>query len=656
MPKYEVVIQKGFTERFKSFNIESSAVLDLTKKEAEQLYRRRRVLSIQEYTGKKNNIVNSSLKKDINKILKDKVVFICKSISLGRGGAEKSVISICKQLSKEKYDIEICNIDTLKIMHRGKKPRYNPGFNLTNNLPKAIIAQSNCAGTAQALFRTKPVIKIQYVQDTGFADVRWDLWDHIIANSEFTRDWCMKNGWHKEIYIQKPILDDEIENLEITPQHILMPNFKASKGSDLFLETAKILPNKKFVAINMNANRIYTPLPNVTIYPYQHDMSDLLSKTSVCINMYFPGKSKSNETFCRSAAEAIGNGIPCLHNRNGNLPYFSKVSNLVDVVDSKDPSAWASAILNIKGRKGDKLKDAFSKSINGITEILTSIGINKVERLPPLSIIQTGGLGDGILILPPLSNVAKHRDVYISPKSTQTSDVLKTIDFIKSGLPPSNAQEIYIPPFDKDEPTKIHVYEDRVDFFARRLLTDHGKIPKFKPNTNITKKVSDVLIKNNNINIGFSPYASSMIKSMPKDHVDNVIEALSKYGNIYLLHRNETIGTNDKITDTGGKFTVEENVHFINLLNCVIAVDSFNAHAAGFTETPLVVLLGQIGINNHIRYKKTYNGPVKELCMNLECIPCWSGKIKTKCKTGPICLRFFPDIIIKSIKDLLHGI
>lgn len=168
--------------------------------------------------------------------------------------------------------------------------------------------------------------------------------DLLIANSQFTRDLIESRLRHKNpCGVVYPSIDANKYYSGVNSQeYITIINPVKPKGSDIFLEIAKRIPEKGFLAVgNCDSGLMRRSPDNVYFLPWVSDMKKVYSKTKVLLV-----PSKWEETFGRVAVEAGINAIPTIASNRGGLP--EAVGNggvLID--DFTNISAWVNVILRL---------------------------------------------------------------------------------------------------------------------------------------------------------------------------------------------------------------------------------------------------------------------------------------------------------------------
>jgi len=165
--------------------------------------------------------------------------------------------------------------------------------------------------------------------------------DLSVANSLFT-----SNLIQSRLRLQNPcsvvypsIDTSKYYSGENSREYITILNPVKPKGSDIFLEIAKRIPEKRFLAVgNCDSELMRCSPHNVCFLPWVSDMKRVYSKTKILL-----APSIWEETFGRVAIEAGINAIPTIASTRGGLP--EAVGNGGVVIDDfTNISAWVNVI------------------------------------------------------------------------------------------------------------------------------------------------------------------------------------------------------------------------------------------------------------------------------------------------------------------------
>lgn len=117
-------------------------------------------------------------------------------------------------------------------------------------------------------------------------------------------------------------------------------------------------------------------------------------------------------------------------------------------------------------------------------------------------------------------------------------------------------------------------------------------------------KIFESVLKTTNIKksnwVGIAPFAAFESKMYPLDLMKEVIEKLSKKHQIFLFgggqKETETLSQleskNKQVVSVAGKLNLTEELNLIANLDCMIAMDSGNAHFAAMQQIPTITLWG----------------------------------------------------------------
>lgn len=165
--------------------------------------------------------------------------------------------------------------------------------------------------------------------------------DLLIANSQFTSN-LIKSRLRPQnpCGVVYPSIDvSKYYSGENSREYISILNPVKLKGSDIFLEITKRIPEKKFLAVGNCDRKLMKHAPdNVCFLPWTSDMRDVYSKTRVLLV-----PSIWEEPFGRVAIEAEINGIPVIASSRGGLPEAVGDGGLV-INEVDNVSEWINAI------------------------------------------------------------------------------------------------------------------------------------------------------------------------------------------------------------------------------------------------------------------------------------------------------------------------
>lgn len=171
-----------------------------------------------------------------------------------------------------------------------------------------------------------------------------------IANSQYTTELAQRFSGRPIPFICPFIRKEKITAPKKTPSHILFVNPVPSKGVEIFIETAKRMPEETFLVVNGNwwcydygseteCSRLIRALPNVTVIEKQTE-SDMAKIYGVTKILFLP--SQAEETFSRLVVEAHYNGIPVVGADMGAISWtlgsggilIREISNVTAYVDA----------------------------------------------------------------------------------------------------------------------------------------------------------------------------------------------------------------------------------------------------------------------------------------------------------------------------------
>lgn len=156
----------------------------------------------------------------------------------------------------------------------------------------------------------------------------------------------------------KPLRNETLQN-----NVVVLINCNPNKGGYIFKELAYKLPNVQFMGVKGGySNQIIdeSPPPNLTYIENQKDIRVVFRKTGILV---MPSK---NETWGRTAVEAMASGVPVIHSESAGIVECVGGAGIMCMRDDID--AWADAIQRIIGDRAYR-------------ERLRQYGFNRVEEI-----------------------------------------------------------------------------------------------------------------------------------------------------------------------------------------------------------------------------------------------------------------------------------
>lgn len=113
--------------------------------------------------------------------------------------------------------------------------------------------------------------------------------------------------------IVRPLMNESKIRMDVPPDGdaITLVNANVNKGVHQFIEIAKRMPNRKFLAVRPYYGELWVPPApsNVEWIPFDNDIRNILKRTRILL---FPS---NYESFGRIAVEAMYNGIPVIYSK-----------------------------------------------------------------------------------------------------------------------------------------------------------------------------------------------------------------------------------------------------------------------------------------------------------------------------------------------------
>lgn len=144
---------------------------------------------------------------------------------------------------------------------------------------------------------------------------------------------------------------------------VVLINCNKNKGGDLFKELAYKMPNVQFMGVKGGySNQVIddSPPSNLSYIENQKDIRVVFRKAGILV---MPSK---NETWGRTAVEAMASGVPVIHSESAGLVECVGGAGIMCLRDDTD--AWMDAIQRILGDKAYR-------------ERLRQYGFNRIEEI-----------------------------------------------------------------------------------------------------------------------------------------------------------------------------------------------------------------------------------------------------------------------------------
>jgi glycosyltransferase involved in cell wall biosynthesis len=167
----------------------------------------------------------------------------------------------------------------------------------------------------------------------------------VVYNSNTTQD--LLPTVHDNMRMIPYVNTDKFKRLrEITIQNdvVCLINCNLNKGGDLLIRLAKKMPDTQFIGVKGGYSHQVidtNPPPNLTYIETQSDITTVFRKLGILI---MPSK---NETWGRTAVEAMAAGIPVIHSESPGL--VECVGGAGISCSYNDDEAWEQAIRRISG-------------------------------------------------------------------------------------------------------------------------------------------------------------------------------------------------------------------------------------------------------------------------------------------------------------------
>ena len=282
------------------------------------------------------------------------VILMCDSfLPVTVAGSELSAYETIKYLRSRGHNVSIY-VKTHKVLHYDQFPihKYDPNNDkCRGDIINTDVVLFQMSNGHESLDVVKLRNKMTYLFIHMVNSYDWLLQQKvgfpvtIIYNSHMTQDTLptLYDNMRMVPYVDTSKLR---LNTQFTMQNdvVTLINCNQNKGGEILLEIAKKMPDVQFLGIRGGySNQIIekSVTKNLTYMDNQKDINVVLRKTGILI---MPSK---NETWGRTAVEAMASGIPVIH---------SDAPGLVECVggagiqcDRNDIDAWCQSIRRILG-------------------------------------------------------------------------------------------------------------------------------------------------------------------------------------------------------------------------------------------------------------------------------------------------------------------
>jgi len=123
--------------------------------------------------------------------------------------------------------------------------------------------------------------------------------------------------------VVRPLMQESNIRMDVQPEgdSITLVNANVNKGVHQFIEIAKRMPSRKFLAVRPYYGELWVPpsTPNIEWIPFDNDIRTILKRTRILL---LPSKY---ESFGRIAVEAMYNGIPVIYSKPSTIKSTNSV-------------------------------------------------------------------------------------------------------------------------------------------------------------------------------------------------------------------------------------------------------------------------------------------------------------------------------------------
>jgi len=282
------------------------------------------------------------------------IILMCDSfLPITVAGSELSAYETIKYLRSRGHHVSIY-VKTHKVLH------YD-GFPIYKYDPANVKCRENIINTDIVLFQmgsgheNMEIVKLRnkktYIFIHMINSYPWLLQQKvnfpiiIVYNSKTTQD--MLPSFYDNMRMVPYVDTSKLRlNTQFTMQNdvVTLINCNQNKGGEILVEIAKKMPDVQFLGIRGGySNQIIekSVTKNLTYMENQKDINVVLRKTGILI---MPSK---NETWGRTAVEAMASGIPVIHSEAGGL--VECVGGAGIQCQRDDIDAWCQSIRRIIG-------------------------------------------------------------------------------------------------------------------------------------------------------------------------------------------------------------------------------------------------------------------------------------------------------------------
>ena len=266
-------------------------------------------------------------------------------------GSELSAYETIKYLRQRGHDISVY-VKIYKVSEYDGFPIYKIDFNddkCKDEILNADIVFYQMGREYVNLDTVKLRKKMTYIFIHVLNSYDWLLQQRvnfpitIVYNSRMTQDTIPSfyNNMRMIPYVDTSKLR---LNKEFTMQNdvVTLINCNQNKGGEILVEIAKKMPDVQFLGVRGGySNQIIEKSTNLTYMDNQKDINIVLRKTGILI------MPSNNETWGRTAVEAMASGIPVIHSESPGL--VECVGGAGIQCDRIDVDGWCQSIRRILG-------------------------------------------------------------------------------------------------------------------------------------------------------------------------------------------------------------------------------------------------------------------------------------------------------------------
>jgi glycosyltransferase involved in cell wall biosynthesis len=350
-------------------------------------------------------IISPFYKNVIQKPERNEIVFVERPMSIETDSPRTIVLMTDSFLPTTFAGSELSAYETIKYLRaRGhtiiifvtewKVPEYD-GFKIYKYNPSDVFCKKSILESDAVFFqmsgeptrlniikqRSKPVYIFIHIVEmyAWLLQQKVSFPINVVYNSHMTQD--SLPTLHNNMRMIPYVDTSKFKNLRINTinnKTVCLINCNKNKGGELLIELAKKMPTIQFIGVKGGySNQVIDPNPpkNLVYMENQKDITCVFKKTGILI------MPSINETWGRTAVEAMASGVPVIHSEAPGL--VECVSGAGILCNHNDIDAWIKAIERINSDRAfkeqirqngfNRIRDIEEEQIRGRQELAMKI-------------------------------------------------------------------------------------------------------------------------------------------------------------------------------------------------------------------------------------------------------------------------------------------